>query len=109
VADNNLVIITNENFEIEVLKSDILVIADFWASWCGPCRALAPMFENLAKQFEGKVKFVKINVDEVAEVSNMYKIMSIPTMLIFKGGEVVETLIGLRPASTIADLLNKNI
>ncbi|MBN2851662.1 MAG: thioredoxin [Clostridia bacterium] len=109
MAGNNLTEITNDNFDDEVLKVDVPVIADFWAGWCGPCRALAPTFERLADQFEGKVKFVKVNVDEASEVSNRFKIMSIPTMLIFKNGEVVETLIGLRPANAIADLLNKLI
>ncbi len=107
MAGSSLTVITNDNFEEEVLQSTIPVIADFWAGWCGPCRALAPTFERLSKQFEGKVKFVKVNVDEAGEVSSKFKIMSIPTMLIFKDGEVIETLIGLRPGNAIADLLNK--
>jgi len=107
MVDTNLVEITNDNFNKEILQSEIPVIVDFWAAWCGPCRALSETFKRLASQFEGQVKFVKVNVDEASEVTSKYKIMSIPTMLIFKNGEVVETLIGLRPASAIADLLNK--
>ena len=81
--------LTNESFENEVLHSDIPVIVDFWASWCGPCRMVAPIIEELAREYSGKAKVGKVNVDEEAELAVKYGIVSIPTVLIFKNGEVM--------------------
>ena len=85
---------TGENFEKEVLKSELPVLVDFWAEWCGPCRMVGPVVEELAEELQGKLKVVKVNVDQAQDVAGSYQIMSIPTMILFKGGEVVEQIVG---------------
>lgn len=97
--------ITKENFENEVLKSDIPVLVDFWAAWCGPCKMLAPTIEELAKEYEGKVKVGKINVDEQQELASKYGIMSIPTVLVFKGGNVAAQSVGFVPKEKLVAML----
>ncbi|MGB9886862.1 MAG: thioredoxin [Moorellales bacterium] len=94
--------ISDRDFEQEVLQSDRPVIVDFWAEWCGPCRRMAPIVEELAQDYAGRVKVAKVNVDQNAELSGRYGIMSIPTLLFFKGGQVVERLVGLRPKQELA-------
>ena len=86
--------ITSENFEQEVLKSDLPVLIDFWATWCGPCMMLAPIIEEIAEEYQGKVKVGKINVDEQGPLAMQFGIQSIPTLLYFKGGKLVDTKIG---------------
>lgn len=88
------VTITDQNFETEVLKSDQPVLIDFWAVWCGPCRAIAPIVEQLAGEYEGKVKIGKLDVDENPDTAVKYGVRSIPTLLLFKNGQVVDTIIG---------------
>ena len=92
----NIINVTDSNFESMVLQSDIPVMVDFWASWCAPCRAIAPIVEEMSNEYAGKVRVAKMNVDENREVSTKYGIMSIPAVFIFKDGEVVEQIIGLR-------------
>lgn len=90
------VVITKNNFEDEVINSDIPVLVDFWATWCGPCKMIAPIVEEIAKDFEGKIKVCKVNVDQEGELAIKFGIMSIPTIMIFKGGKVEKTLVGYR-------------
>ena len=99
------VLLNDANFEQEVLRSDVPVIVDFWAEWCAPCRIIAPIVEQLATEYEGKLKVGKLDVDNNPQVSMKYSIRSIPTLLIFKGGEPVEQIIGAVPKQTIVEKL----
>ena len=86
--------ITDTEFDAEVLKSDLPVLVDFWAPWCGPCKSMLPIVEELTGEYDGKVKIVKVNVDENSESPGKYQVMSIPTFIIFKKGEAVKTFVG---------------
>lgn len=96
---------TDTNFDQEVLKSDLPVLVDFWAPWCGPCRMVSPVVEELAEELTGKLKVVKVNTDENQEIAVKYGIRSIPTLGIFKDGDIVDGLIGAVPKQTIKDKL----
>ncbi|MGC9312760.1 MAG: thioredoxin [Sediminispirochaetaceae bacterium] len=93
--------VTAENFEQEVLKADVPVIVDFWAAWCVPCKMIHPILDEIAKDYDGKVKVVKVNVDNQGELASQYNIISIPTLLLFKDGTVVNQQIGAGPRQTI--------
>ncbi len=97
---------TDENFEEEVVKSDIPVLVDFYADWCGPCKMLTPIIEELATEYEGKVKIGKVDVDEAGAVAGKYGVMSIPTIIFFKGGEVVDQAVGFVPKEELAKKLD---
>jgi thioredoxin 1 len=100
---------TGENFENEVLKSELPVLVDFWAEWCGPCRMVGPVVEELAEELQGKLKVVKVNVDQAQDVAGRYKIMSIPTMILFKDGEVVEQIVGAVSKGHLAQKINAKL
>ena len=102
------VILTKENFETEVLKSDIPVLVDFWATWCGPCMMLSPVIAELAEELEGKVKVGKVNVDEQNELAMQYRVASIPTLLLFKNGELVKTTVGFMQKNALIEELGLN-
>lgn len=95
------------DFEQEILKSDIPAMVDFWAAWCGPCRAIAPVVEELAQEYQGKVKVAKMNVDENAKTPAKYGIRAIPTLIIFKGGQIVEQITGAVSRAVIETALKK--
>jgi thioredoxin 1 len=96
--ENQLAQLKQEDFDREVLLSSTPTIVDFYADWCGPCRAVGPIIEGLSEEFRGRVKFVKVNTDENQELSERYGILSIPTVAVFVGGRVVDTIIGVSPA-----------
>ena len=99
------IILTEENFEEEVIKSDIPVLVDFWATWCGPCKMLAPIIAQIADEKEGEIKVGKVDVDEEMELAAEYQVASIPTILLFKNGEVVETSIGFKSKEQLLEML----
>lgn len=99
---------TDQNFENEVLKSELPVLVDFWAEWCGPCRNLAPKLEQIASELEGKVRVVKVNVDENPSSPAKYGVRGIPTMILFEKGQVVEQLVGDSSKEKILEVLNKH-
>ena len=98
--------LTNQNFEEEVLKSGIPVLVDFFATWCGPCKMLAPVISELAEKYEGKVKVGKVNVDEENELAMKYQISSIPTLVLFKEGKIINIKVGLSSKSEIENMIN---
>jgi thioredoxin 1 len=101
--------VDDTNFEKEVLESGIPVLVDFWAEWCGPCRMIAPLIDELAGEYEGKVKVCKLNVEEGAQTASTYGVMNIPTLIIFKGGKVADKMVGLLPKNDIAAKLDRQI
>ena len=101
--------LTEETFEQEVLKATIPVLVDFWAAWCGPCKMIAPIVEELATEYEGKLKIGKVDVDNHQKIAMQYGIRSIPTLLVFKGGKVVEQIVGAAHKKTLVEKLSKHL
>ena len=99
---------TNNNFS-ELLQSEKLVVVDFWATWCGPCRMLSPILDEVEEEMGGKIEVVKVNVDDADEVAAQYRIMSIPTLLFFKGGQIVDKTVGAMPKNVLVDKINANL
>lgn len=109
MAGKNTLTFTDANFEAEVLKSDQPVLVDFWAEWCGPCRMMAPAVESIAEDYAGRVKVGKLNVDESPSVTARYQIRGIPTVLVFKGGEVREQFVGATSKDALVKMLERNL
>jgi len=109
IMSNNVVAVTIDNFESEVLNSDTLVLIDFWASWCGPCMMLAPVIDEIADEMLGKLKVCKIDVDESGKLAEKYGVLSIPTLVFVKDGEEVAKSIGVKPKSEILKLVEANV
>ncbi len=109
MAGDNVLTVTTGNFQSEVLDSDVPVLLDFWAVWCGPCRAVAPIVNQLADDYDGKARIGKVDIDKEGELARRFGIASIPTLMVFKGGEVVEQVLGARPKPFIAGLLDKHV
>lgn len=101
--------VTSATFEAEVLKSNIPVLVDFWAPWCGPCQRLGPIIDEIIEEYAGKLKVVKLNIDDNGDVATKYGIMSIPTIMIFKDGEIVNKQVGLLPKPAIKQLIDGNL
>lgn len=99
--------VTDSTFEQEVLNSELPVLIDFWAPWCGPCKMVAPVVEEVATQYDGQVKVVKLDTDQNPQVAKQYSIRSIPTLMIFKGGQLVDTIVGAVPKTTLSTALEK--
>ncbi len=100
---------TDDNFEGEVLKSDKPVLIDFWAPWCGPCKAIGPIVEEVAAEYQGKIKVMKLNVDEAQKSAVAYGVRSIPTLMMFKNGKISDTLVGLVPKEKLETFINKSL
>ena len=99
--------VTDETFDSEIVNSDIPAMVDFWAAWCGPCKMVAPVVEELAKEYEGKIKIAKMDVDKNQQTPARFGIRNIPTLILFKGGDVAQTIIGAQPKSSIEEELKK--
>ena len=99
--------VSDASFEQDVLKSDVPVLVDFWAPWCGPCRMVAPIVDEIAKDFDGKIKVFKLNTDENPNVASQFGIRSIPTLMVFKDGQKVDTVVGAVPKTTLSSTISK--
>mgnify|MGYP001262329387 CR=1 FL=1 len=107
MAASNIVTLTSENFSSEVLNSTSPILVDFWAQWCGPCKMLAPILDDLAQEFDGKVRIGKVDIDQYQDLAGQYGIRAIPTLLVFKNGQVVEQMQGLRSKKDLKAALER--
>jgi thioredoxin 1 len=107
VNELSLFHVNDKNFGQEVLNSDLPVLVDFWAAWCGPCRAISPLVEELAKEFSGKVKVTKLNVDENPAIPSQYGVRGIPTLILFKGGKILDQIVGAVPKAKLVAMIEK--
>ncbi|MBL4936088.1 thioredoxin [Clostridium sp. YIM B02515] len=101
--------VMDNNFNEEISEGDAPVVVDFWAPWCGPCKMLGPVIEELSSEYDNKVKFLKVNVDNNPVVSQMYRVSSIPTVMVFKNGSTADTMVGFRPKNALKELIDKHI
>ena len=101
--------VTAQDFEAEVLQASEPVLVDFWAPWCGPCRVIAPILEEVAREFEGKVRIAKVNVDDSPDIASQFGVRGIPTLILFKEGQIKGQMVGVNPKNNIVSLIQKNI
>ena len=104
----SVITITSKNFEEEVSKSEVPVLLDFWATWCGPCKMVSPIVDEVANEVEGKAKVGKVNVDEESEIARQYQILSIPTLILFKNGKIMNVSVGFHSKSEIEKIIQQN-
>lgn len=109
MASEAVVVLNSDNFDSEVTQFDGTVLVDFWAPWCGPCRMVSPIVEDVAKDYQGKAKVAKLNTDDAPDIAGRYGIRSIPTLLFFKGGELVQQLVGAYPKPKIVEKLDASL
>jgi thioredoxin 1 len=109
MSNPNIAQVSDASFDGDILKSQVPVLVDFWAPWCGPCRSVAPIVDDLATQYAGKIKVAKVNVDESTEIAMRYQITSIPTFILFKNGEVADRALGALPRSEFVKLIDRNL
>ncbi|HXN56485.1 MAG TPA: thioredoxin [Myxococcales bacterium] len=109
MASPDLMTITDQNFQTEVLGSEVPVLVDFWATWCGPCRSIAPAVEELAKQYAGKIKVGKLDIDAHQDVPQKYSIMSIPTLMMFKGGQLADQVVGNVGKAKLEEMIKRSL
>jgi thioredoxin 1 len=107
MANGKVVVLNADNFDNEVTQSSVPVLVDFWAAWCGPCRMIAPIVDQLAEQYEGKLKVGKVNVDEEKELAVKFQVMTIPTLIFFKDGKIVNQMVGAHPKGDLEKIIDK--
>lgn len=106
-SESSLVQVNDKNFEVEVLQSDLPVLVDFWATWCGPCKSVSPIVDDLSKEYSGRVKVAKLNVDENPATPSQYGVRGIPTLILFKGGKILEQIVGAVPKTRLTAMIEK--
>jgi thioredoxin 1 len=109
MTSNLLIHLTAESFDREVMQSAVPVLVDFWAPWCGPCRAVGPIVEELANEYSGQVKIAKLNTDDYPEIAQRFRVMSIPTLILFQGGRILDTAVGAQPKASLKAFIHSAI